>query len=551
MEGIMKTEVIENIKRMALELTNELSVVNTSGELNVSEKVFNILSNIKYFKKNPQDLKFLKINNDKLNRKNVIAIVRGLKRPSKKTVVLIGHTDTVGISDYGNLKEYANKPFELADKMKHIEIPKEVRDDLESGEYWFGRGIFDMKSGVAVLMGLIEEISNNIEEFEGNLIFSAVCDEEANSGGMLSLVTELVNLKKNEEFDYQAILDTDYMTGEYEGDENKYIYVGTVGKIMPSFLVVGKETHVGEAFKGLDPNQITSELTSKINLNIEYCDIAEGEVSLPPITLKQRDLKTEYSCQIATKSVLLFNYATFNSTPDQVLEKMMNVAEECFISVIDKLNMQYKKFCEIAKRPYKELPWTPKIISYNELYNKVKEEIKDLDERINSYIEILLKDESIDQVDRTMKIVNFVHDLWSYRSPVIIVYFTPPYYPHIYVEGRSEKDKRLLDAVSNAVVTTKTDYKLIYKKFFPYISDLSYGAAPKDPKVIKALKENLPGFGTSYDIPINDMQELDLPVLDIGTYGKDAHKFTERIEKKYSYEVVPDLVYKTIFNLLK
>ncbi len=547
----MKSEVIENIKKLTLELTNELSVVNTIGELKVSTKVFNLLSNMKYFKNNSQNLSFIHLPNDKMNRKSVLAVVKGEKKLSKKTVVLIGHTDTVGISDYGILKDYANKPFDLAEKMKEMELPKEVQADLESGNYLFGRGIFDMKAGVALLMGLIEDISNNIEEFEGNLVFSAVCDEEANSGGMISLVPELVKLKRSEGFEYQAIMDTDYMTAEYDGDDSKYVYVGTIGKIMPTFFVVGKETHVGESFKGLDPNQITSKIASKINLNIDYCDIAEGEVALPPITLRQRDLKTEYSCQIATKAMLLFNYATFNSTPDQVLEKMINAAEESFSSVIKKLNLQYKKFCEIANRPYEDLPWKSRVISYNELYENVKEEVNDLEERINSYVEILLKDESIDQVDRTLKIVNFVHDLWSDRNPVIIVYFTPPYYPHIYVEGKTEQDRKLLDAVTDAVNTTKTDYKLVYKKFFPYISDLSYGAAPKDPKIINDLKQNLPGFGISYDLPIAEMQELNLPVLDIGTYGKDAHKFTERIEKKYSFEVAPELVYKTIINLLK
>ena len=29
---------------------------------------------------------------------------------------MIGHTDTVGISDYSSLKEYANKPYELTEK---------------------------------------------------------------------------------------------------------------------------------------------------------------------------------------------------------------------------------------------------------------------------------------------------------------------------------------------------------------------------------------------------------------------------------------------------
>jgi arginine utilization protein RocB len=119
------------------------------------------------------------------------------------------------------------------------------------------------------------------------------------------------------------------------------------------------------------------------------------------------------------------------------------------------------------------------------------------------------------------------------------------------VEGKRPKEKALLEAVADAVNTTKSDYKLVYKKFFPYISDLSYAAAPKDPKIIENFKNNMPGFGTKYDLPLEDMQKLDLPVLDIGAFGKDAHRFTERIEKKYSFEVAPVLVYKTIMNLLK
>lgn len=547
----MKDQIISKTKEIALELTGVLSVVNTIGEIAVSEKVYNILKEMKYFKNNEKDLKYISVLNDKLGRKSVMATIRGQKNNSNKAVVLIGHTDTVGISDYGSLKDYANQPFELTEKLKEIELPKEVKADLESGKYLFGRGLLDMKTGVAVLLSLIEDISNNIEEFEGNLIFAAVCDEEANSNGMLSVVPELVKLKEKEKFEYQAILDTDYITSEYDGDENRYIYIGTVGKIMPTFLVVGKETHVGESFKGLDPNEISSELIRKINLNVDFCDVTEGEVSLPPISLRQRDLKTEYSCQIANKSITMFSVATQSSTPDQVMEKMIKAADECFNITIDKLNKEYNSFCKLNGRPFVDLPWKSRVLSYDELYSKVNQEVNNLEEKVNEYIQTLLKDETIDQVDRSLKIVNFVHDLWSDRNPVVIVYFTPPYYPHIYVEGKTDKEKKLLDAVSNAVDTTKTEYKLVYKKFFPYISDLSYGAAPKDIMIVKALKENLPGFGTSYSIPIENMQQLDLPVLNIGAYGKDAHKFTERLEEKYSFEVVPELVYKTIINLLK
>ncbi|MGI6478414.1 MAG: M20/M25/M40 family metallo-hydrolase [Salinivirgaceae bacterium] len=549
----MNKQISARIEEIAVALTNQLSVVETPGELDSVQKVFEIFSEMDYYKKHPDYLKFVDVPNDKLGRKSLIAIMKGEKKKSDKTIIMIGHTDTVGISDYGTLKHLANKPYELTEKFKEIAstLPPEVRKDLESGEYLFGRGLFDMKTGDAIIMAVMEEISKDIGNFEGNLIFAAVCDEEGNSGGMLSVIPEFIKLQEKENFDYLALLDTDYMTSEYEGDENKYVYIGTVGKLMPSFYVVGKETHVGESFKGVDANQIAAEITTRINLNADFCDIAEGEVSLPPITLRQRDLKPEYSVQTAKTATLFFNYATHISTPDEVLNKMIKAGKEAFQNTIDSLNTQYKRFCKLARRKFKKLPWESRVISYEELYQKVKAEMGDeLDKQLEKLSNTMLKDESIDQRDFALKIVEETHKLWSDREPIVIVYFTPPYYPHIYVEGKRPKEKALLEAVADAVNSTKTDYKLVYKKFFPYISDLSYGAAPKDPKIIAALKNNMPGYGTKYSLPLEEMQKLDLPVLDIGAFGKDAHKFTERIEKRYSFEVAPVLVYKTIMNLL-
>ena len=548
----MKPELSKRIEQIALELTGQLSVLDTPDEILIAEKVYSIMSEMKYFKAHPENLYFVPVKGDKLGRKSVVAIVNGEKKPSDKTVVMIGHIDTVGISDYGPLAEYANQPLVLTEKFKEIELPAQVKKDLESGEYLFGRGIFDMKSGDAIIMALMEMISDDIENFEGNLIYGAVCDEEGNSGGMLNVVPELCRLQDEKNYDYLALLDTDYMTEEYEGDENKYVYVGTVGKLMPTFFVVGKETHVGESFKGIDPNQIAAEITRRINLNPDFSDVAEGEVTLPPVTLKQRDLKPEYSVQIAKTAVVFFNYATHCSTPDQVLDKMVKAGQECFQNVVDMLNERYETFCEMAHRPFHKLPWEARTMTYHQLCEVVKAEVgEEFDAKVQAYAEELMKDETIDARDRNTHLVEYVHGMWSDKNPVLIVYFSQPYYPHIYIKGDEPKEKALLDAVADAVDTTKTDYKLVYKKFFPYISDLSYGAAPREDGIIEAFMENMPGYGTVYNLPMKEMQRLNLPVLDIGSFGKDAHKFTERIEKKYTFEVAPELVYKTVMNLLK
>ena len=75
---------------------------------------------------------------------------------------------------------------------------------------------------------------------------------------------------------------------------------------MPSFFVVGKETHVGESFNGIIQMKISSAIMTRVNMNTEFCDIVDGEVSLPPISLYQRDQKPEYSVQVGKTAVLLF-----------------------------------------------------------------------------------------------------------------------------------------------------------------------------------------------------------------------------------------------------
>jgi len=548
----MELNLSSRIKEITLELVRQKSVVETVDEIAVSDKVYEIMSQMDYYKKHPEKVYCLPVKDDRWNRKIVVAILNGEKAPNNKTVACVGHTDTVGVSDYGLLSEYATKPEELVEKLKELPLNQEVRDDIESGKYLFGRGIFDMKAGVAIVMAMMEEISKDIENFEGNIVFAAVCDEEGSSKGMITFVPELIRLKREFGYDYQAMLDPDYIAPAYPGDTNVYQYVGTVGKLMPTFLAVGKESHVGESFSGLDPNKILSEITGRVNLNPRFSDVVDGEVTLPPVTLKQRDLKPEYSVQIANKAVVYYNYATHCSTPDQVINKMVKVGSQAFQKVIDTMNERYEIFCKMAGREFEKLPWKERTLSFKQLYYLVREEVGEgFDEMVRNYAKRISHHQKVNVRRQTMKVVEYVHSLWSNKEPVLIVYLTPPYYPHIYVEGSRPKDKALIDALDYAVSTTECDYNLVQKKFLPCISDLSYAAAPREEGAIEALKENMPGFGIIYDLPLDEMKELDLPVADIGSYGKDAHQFTERVETVYSFEVLPDILYKTMKQLLK
>jgi len=86
--------------------------------------------------------------------------------------------------------------------------------------------------------------------------------------------------------------------------------------------------------------------------------------------------------------------------------------------------------------------------------------------------------------------------------------------------------------------------------FYPYISDSSFMALSDDPDELVALEKNMPSWGTKYNHPIEDILKINVPVVNIGTFGKDGHSLTERVHIKYTFENVPNMTYNTIRSLL-
>ncbi len=187
----MNTELSKRIKEIALELVAQKSIVETDDEVTMSVKVYEIMSRMDYYKKYPEKLYFVPAKNDKWNRKIVVAVMNGEKKPSDKTVVFIGHTDTVGISDYGNLAEYATKPEELIEKLKEVSLTQEVKDDMASG-------IHVRKRYLRHEVRRRQRHGYHGNGFQGHrgdqTIFAAVwLDQEGNSQGR----PELIRLKSN------------------------------------------------------------------------------------------------------------------------------------------------------------------------------------------------------------------------------------------------------------------------------------------------------------------------------------------------------------------
>ena len=70
----MHNNMAARIEQIAVELTNQLSVVETSGELDSVQKVYDIFSEMDYYKNNPEHLRFLDVEGDKIGRKLVMLL---------------------------------------------------------------------------------------------------------------------------------------------------------------------------------------------------------------------------------------------------------------------------------------------------------------------------------------------------------------------------------------------------------------------------------------------------------------------------------------------
>lgn len=543
---------IENLSKEMEQLTKKLvsisSVNTTKGEKLVAEAIEKYLREIPYFKEHEDQIIIQKLKNDKLDRRNVFAYIKGENNNNGNTIMLHGHMDTVGVEDFGNLKEYAFDCDTLLEKMLEMKLPEEVREDLETKDWMVGRGACDMKSGDAVFLVLLKELSKHVDELSGNILVSINPVEENLHTGIIEGLEVLNMLKEKEGFNYLFAINNDYICPLYKGDNHRYIYMGAVGKLLPCFYIQGKETHVGQCFEGFDATKVAAEIANKINLNTDFCDGYEGEYSLPPTVLKMKDLKEQYNVQTAFDAFVYFNYFVHNDSIESIIEKLKKASKEAFYNVLNNLNEQYKKYCSLSKDEYHPFDYEFKMCTYDELLEKaVKEKGESIKEKLKKLTKEL-EEKNVDKREIGIYLVKYLLGELKEKDPIIVLYFAAPYCPHNTLKKEDKAEKQLHDEIKNIVKEfgeeEKEDYKVM--QFFPSLSDSSYIKIDDDLESINCLIKNFPEYDMLYPVPLMKIKELNIPALDYGCYGKDAHKWTERLYKPYSFRVLPKLIVKTI-----
>ena len=541
----------------ALALTKKLVSIpsmnnSDGGERAVADYMAAWIRELPYFKAHPDQVITQPLKNDPYDRINVVAIAFGSRSNSNETIILHGHHDTVGIDDYGSIKEYAFDCDALPEKIKSITSDPEVLADIESGEWMFGRGSSDMKSGDAVNMVLMRYFTEHLDQFDGNLIFMTNPVEENQHTGIIESLNVLEELKAKYGLTYKMAMNTDFISPAFPGDTAHYFHAGAVGKILPCFYIIGKPTHSGQGFEGFSASMVAAEITRNIDMRAEFSDVYNGEFAMPPTVLKMRDLKPSYDVQTAFSAFVYFNYFIHNMEMDEIFARLRKVAEDALNTVDTYTDEQNKVYCKMTGADYYKREYQLKVMEYSELYEKAKALKPDVDEDIRAITKQSLE-ENLDRRELCLKIVEYLaNNILSINTPTVILFLAPPYCPRNTLKREIPEEGALLDSLVDLLnqLGQEMGEELKMMQFFPVLTDSSYLKLDDTDTSIKTLVDNFPDMKGHYDVPLDQIKRLNIPAFNFGCHGKDAHKWTERVHKEYSFGKLPIIMLRVLEKYL-
>lgn len=477
------------------------------------------------------------VTGDPLGRECLALLVRGR---GGRTVVLSGHFDTVGTEDYGELRGLAIEPELLQDALlsrlrRTAASPAEARAlaDLESGQFLPGRGLLDMKAGLAAGLALAEQFAGQ-DSRQGNLLVLAVPDEEANSAGARQAAVSLPQLAAEHGLDLVAAINLDSMADDGDGRAGRIVALGTVGKLLLTAFVAGQATHACYPFAGISAAALAGALAAEMEWSPEIADGSRGVAGVPPALLSLKDSKGHYDVTTPAMAFASWNALSYGRSPEAVLQSFEAVCERACAGLMAKL-------AERARSGAADFQvGAVRVLRAGDLRRIAYERSADLPAQVARQArELSASGQSI--VEQCRRITEVLWAGSGLAGPAVVIGFgSMPYLPVSL--GPGEAARRLDAAVSSAIgeVAARHGTSIGTISHFAGISDVSF-LGEADLSQVPVIAANTPAWGTAFPWPEHHAV-AGLPTINAGPWGRDYHTPLERLHVGYGFEVLPELV---------
>ncbi len=522
------TDLTSRARATALQMTQWRSVTGSQSECDFPHLLKAMLAQNRYFHLNPSHLRVQELNDGTL-RANLLALVKGERR---KTVVLTGHFDTVPFDDYAELSPYACDPETLLpmiiEKLKRTGDNPAALADLESGNYLPGRGLLDMKAGLAAGIAVLEAFAAQ-ERRDGNILLLATPDEEDRSAGMRAAAAVLPAIARDSGLDIRLIINLDSIADDGDGSFGRSLATGSIGKLLLTALIIGREAHACYPFSGTNANYLAAELLAELECAPELAETSGHEIAAPPTALYAKDVKSGYNVTTPARIFLYWNTLQHRRAPAEVLGIATGMAREAMERAVTKLVHRAGN----VSPPQAFRQEVVEVLSFAELKAQAAKSDPDFEASFDLLNRELAERRDLDFPTRARLVTEFVWASTKLPGPAVILGFGSLPYPAVSLKNEVLA-QRVIAAVSDAAAEKGTTISRL--GYFPGISDMSFlGETSGDLEVAKA---NTPIWGSSFTLPASPAY----PVVNIGPWGRDYHHWLERLHAPYAFDVLPHLV---------
>lgn len=500
---IHSPDLSQRTRDIALTLTSWPSVTGSADEVLFAERLMRFLNDVPGV-----DAWKELVPKDHLGRSNVFALKRG---SSIRTIVLAGHFDTVPYDDYGPLKTDALEPNRLTKELiKQLEKSGEsplALADFKSGRYLAGRGLLDMKAGIAAGIAAMEASDTG-----ATLLLVATPDEEDRSAGMRAAAPQLKQIAKRFGLSIELVINLDAISDQGDGSQGQVVALGSIGKQLLSAYVVGKPVHACYSQEGVNAAYVASELVTALELAPELAERTGAELAAAPTALAAKDLKQGYNVTTPAEAFVSWNTLQHRRTGAEVLA----IARQLVQHAVDRARLRTGHDIELLT--FADLQSATSSKAYSEFAKTValRQEL-DLPEQCK-----LLMQEAWRRSGR--------------NGPAVVLGFGSVPYPAV-----SLVSERIEMLVRQAAMP----FDVGFIQYFPGISDMSFVGKPSG--TLDVVEANTPHWGTSFKLS----EPAGYPCINIGPWGRDYHAKLERLYTPYAFETLPRLLMAVIDAVAK
>lgn len=529
---------------LSITMTEWPSVTGTPGEAGFADRLREELTTSPAFHDHPEHLFTVDSHGDPM-AKNLVGLVLGTGR---RTVVLAGHFDTVSIANYGTLADLACQPKALTEALiaELTSRPRNAAEDLAladllGGDFVPGRGLLDMKSGLAAGIAALEHFAS-LDERPGNILFIATPDEENRSRGMRSIRNALPAIARRFDLDIVGGINLDSVSDRGDGAEGRSVHLGSVGKFMPFAFVIGRPTHAGYPYHGISAALIASSILSDTEASAGLSDEAHGERSPPPVCLMMRDLRDGYDVTTPEQVFLAMNWLTHSRSAEELLATFAARVDRAAQSAIAAQATQAKAFSGRAASAA-----ACAVVTYSELRDLASDRAGDA--AIAAFDQDGVADPGDDPLSATGSRVAALVRLARLEGPTVVIGLASLHYPMVHIDRFGADGMRFRDRIDAAVTTIEARHgtSIMTRQFFAGISDMSFFGHRPSGNAAGFIAANTP-CPTFADQPADDA--LSFPVVNIGPWGRDYHQKWERVHAPYTFDILPDLVFEAARSVL-